>query len=165
MEGGRWGRRRSRRGSVEDEDGGEGLVAIMIRDGVKNICTGAECSLVAQRVVRSPHAVTRPKGTKHHSTRAERRGLRAQQALSCGSARGLFSNLYLRSLFGCSVSPRCLHSPKITWESSVFSRRSSERLCPSSLQHSVLATFVHRRSIRPLNEIYTSKCLTFVSST
>lgn len=68
MEGGRWGRRRSRRGSVEDEDGGGGSVAITIRGGVGNICTGAECSLVAQRVVRSPHFVTRPKGTNHHST-------------------------------------------------------------------------------------------------
>lgn len=29
MFGGRWGSRRSRRGSVEDEDGGEGSVAIV----------------------------------------------------------------------------------------------------------------------------------------
>lgn len=31
MEGGRWGRRRSRRGSVEDEEGGGYSVAIVIR--------------------------------------------------------------------------------------------------------------------------------------
>lgn len=182
-------------------------MAIMIRGGVKNICTGAECSLVAQRAVRSPHAVTRPRGTNHHSTQASdinpslreaERGVGSgflrlgqgvmyamfeqslEQAyrvswfwclirprITCTAAAvgGVFSNLYLRFLFGCLVPPGYLHSPEITWGSWVFSRISSERLCLSSLQHSVPATFVHRRSIRPSNEIYTSRCPTFVPST
>lgn len=80
MFGGRWGSKRSRRGSVEDEDedGGGGSVAIVKTWG---ICTGAECSLMARITEIPPRTVTRLMGMNYHSTDSETEGVQSYVGL------------------------------------------------------------------------------------